>query len=88
MSFGWFACIYGIGYVVSSVVAGISTCVYLGRRFGACWPDRVGVVASGDGGVRCAYSLLSVVRTVLLWPVMIPYNVIRLVRECKARYEK
>lgn len=90
MSFGWFACIYGIGYVVSVFVATAIACVYLSRRFGAWWPGLVGAVcASGEGGGRWAcYVLLGFVTGALLWPVVVPCRMIRLVRDCNKKYRE
>ena len=72
MSFGRFACIYGIGYVAMDVVAALTMSIYLYRTYHDSW-------------IRV---LVRMVRNVLLWPVMIPRNIILVMRECEAEYKK
>ena len=88
MSFGKFVCIYGIGYVTMLVGATLMMCIYLHRTYRYLWTRIVERVCSNDDDISVIRSLVGIVCIMLLWPVMIPRNVIRLVHECEAEYKK
>ena len=88
MSFGRFVCIYGIGYVTMLVGATLMMCIYLYRTYRDLWTRIVERVCSNDDDISVIRSLVGIVYIMLLWPVMIPRNVIRLVHECEAEYKK
>ena len=88
MSFGRFVCIYGIGYVTMLVGATLMMCIYLYRTYRDLWTRIVERVCSNDDDISVISSLVGIVCIMLLWPVMIPRNVIRLVHECEAEYKK
>ena len=88
MSFGRFVCIYGIGYVTMVVGATLMMCIYLYRTYRYLWTRIAERVCSNDDDVSWIRALVRMVRNMLLWPVMIPRNVIRLVHECEAEYKK
>ena len=88
MSFGRFMCIYGIGYVTMDVVATLTTCIYLYRTYRDLWIRVLDRVLSNDDDISWIRVLVRMVRNVLLWPVMIPRNIILVVRECEAEYKK
>ena len=89
MSFGWFVCIYLIGWAVSALVAAAAACMYLSRKCPVIWEWLVRAVMASDA---CSTSLvgatLSGVCSVLLWPVVIPRNAIQLVHKCNKKYRE
>ena len=88
MSFGRFVCIYGIGYVTMLVVATLTTYVYLYRTYRDLWIRVIDRVNSNKDDTSWTLDLVAIVCTMLLWPVMIPYNTVSLVHECEAEYKK
>ena len=88
MSFGRFVCIYGIGYVTMVVVATLMTCIYLYRTYRYLCIRIVDRVLSNDDDVSGIRALVEFVCSMLLWPVMVPRNMILLVHECEAEYNK
>lgn len=88
MSFGRFVCIYGIGYVTMLVVATLTMSIYLYRTYRDLWIRVLDRVMSSEDDISWIRALVRMVSTVLLWPVMIPRNVILAVRECEAEYKK
>ena len=92
MSFGRFVCIYGIGYVTMVVVATLTTCIYLYRTYRYLWTDVIERVMSNEDDVSwiraIVEALVEFVCVILLWPVMIPRNMILLVHKCEAEYNK
>ena len=88
MSFGRFVCIYGIGRVIMIVVATLTTYIYLYRTYRYLWAYVIERAMSNEDDISWIRTLVEFVCTVLLWPVMIPRNMIRLVHECEAEYKK
>lgn len=88
MSFGRFVCIYGIGYVAMDVVAALTMSIYLYRTYRDLWIRILDRVMSNEDDISWIRVLVRMVRNVLLWPVMIPRNIILVVRECEAEYKK
>ena len=88
MSFGKFVCIYGIGYVTMLVGATLMTCIYLYRTYRDLWIRVIERVESNEDDIPWIRALVGIVRTMLLWPVMIPYNLVSLVHDCEAEYKK
>ena len=88
MSFVKFVCIYEIGYVTMLVGATLMMCIYLYRTYRYLWTRIVERVCSNDDDISVIRSLVGIVYIMLLWPVMIPRNVIRFVHECEAEYKK
>ena len=88
MSFGRFVCIYGIGYVVTLVVASLTTCIYLLKTYRHLCIRVFERVVSNEDDISWMLDLVRTVCTMLIWPVMIPRNMILLVHECEAEYNK
>ena len=88
MSFGRFVCIYGIGYVAMDVVAALTMSIYLYRTYHDSWIRILDRVMSNEDDISWIRVLVRMVRNVLLWPVMIPRNMILVMRECEAEYKK
>ena len=88
MSFGRFVCIYGIGHAAMIVVATLTTCIYLYRTYRYLWTYVIERVMSNEDDISWIRTLVEFVCSVLLWPVMIPRNMILLVHECEAEYKK
>ena len=88
MSFEKFVCIYGIGYVTMIVVATLTTYIYLFRTYRDLWIRVIERVESNEDDIPWIRALVGIVCTMLLWPVMIPYNLVSLVHDCEAEYKK
>ena len=88
MSFGRFVCIYGIGYVTMMVVATLTTSIYLYRTYRDLWIRVIERVISNEDDISWIRALVGIVRTMLLWPVAIPCNIVLVVHECEAEYKK
>lgn len=88
MSFGRFVCIYGIGYVTMLVVTVFATSIYLYRTYHDLWTRVIDRICSNDDDISWMRALVRIVRNVLLWPIMIPRNIIRVVHECETEYKK
>ena len=88
MSFGRFVCIYGIGYVTMIVVATLTTCIYLYRTYRYLWTYVIERTMTNEDDVSGIRALVEFVCVILLWPVMIPRNMILLVHKCEAEHKK
>lgn len=88
MSFGKFVCIYGIGYATMDVVAALTMSIYLYRKYRDLWIRVIERVMSNEDDISWIRALVRMVRNMLLWPVMIPRNIILVMRECEAECEK
>lgn len=88
MSFGRFVCIYGIGYVAMVVVAALTMSIYLYRKYHDSWIRVIDRVMSNEDDISWIRALVRMVRNALLWPVMIPRNIILVMREFEAECKK
>ena len=88
MSFGRFVCIYGIGYVITMVVATLTTCGYLFRTYRHLCIRVIERVFSNGDDISWMIALVGIVCTMLIWPVAIPWNVVSFMHECEAEYKK
>ena len=88
MSFGRFVCIYGIGYAAMDVVAALTMSIYLYRKYRDLWIRVIERVMSNEDDISWIRALVRIVRNMLLWPIMIPRNIILVVHECEAEYKK
>lgn len=89
MSFGRFVCIYGIGYVVTLVVATLTTCIYLVRTHrNLCIRVIDRMFSNKDDDISWMLALAEIVCTMLIWPVAIPWNIVSFVRDFEAEYKK
>lgn len=88
MSFGRFVFIYGIGYVAMDVVAALTMSIYLYRKYRDLWIRVIERVMSNEDDISWIRALVRIVRNMLLWPIVIPRNIILVVHECEAEYKK
>ena len=88
MSFGRFVCIYGIGYAAMDVVAALTMSIYLYRKYRDLWIRVIERVMSNEDDISWIRALVRIARNMLLWPIMIPRNIILVVHECEAEYKK
>lgn len=79
MSFGWILCIYGIGWLVTLVVATCVTVSYLYRKYRTCCWFLIDEIGAEDLDMSWTFCLVDSLCSVLLWPVMIPRNAIRVI---------
>ena len=88
MSFGWFVCIYGIGYAVSVVVSTCFVVTWLVLRYqGAFLTIYLDYMSRPDNKTWVGY-LIQTVYGILFWPFAMPRKAIKLVHEFEETAEK
>lgn len=77
MSFGWFICFYGIGWLVTTC----ALFTILERKYGELKWILLDDCLSGGTDITLAASLLGGVCSLVFWPVVSPLNLITMMRE-------